>query len=177
MSGRPYPDEPAGPFPRPPRAIEDACGARIEFARVDRSDSETVSDLLAMYEAFDPADRAQGIPPQAESAIREWVDLVLSRGPDVVARHDGTIVGHATLVPEDETGAHELAIFVLDGYQGRGIGSALLATLLGAAQADGIEFVWLTVERFNRRAVALYESVGFESTGGGNFDLEMTLRL
>jgi len=30
-----------------------------------------------MYDAFDPADRAQGIPPGGEKRIREWLDAIL----------------------------------------------------------------------------------------------------
>jgi len=37
--------------------------------------------------------------------------------------------------------------------------------------------VWLTVERWNRAAVALYEDVGFERSGTESFELEMSLRL
>jgi GNAT superfamily N-acetyltransferase len=131
--------------------------------------------LVAMYVAFDPADRAQGIPPVGESAIRQWLERVT--GPDavnLVARHDGQVVGHATLVGDDE---HELAIFVLQAYQSAGIGTELLRTTLGAAAEAGIERVWLSVERWNNPAIALYQRVGFEPVDNPNFEMEMTLRL
>lgn len=176
MTGRSYPDEPVRAFPRPPASIRDADGRRIELLGVTPGDGIR-EDLVAMYLDFDPADRAQGIPPLGGEAIREWVDLVFDQGPDVIARHDDRIVGHATLVPEAGTDEYELAIFILDAYQGRGIGSRLLPILLGDAQEAGITYVWLTVERWNRPAIALYETVGFQSTRTGSFDLEMTITL
>ncbi len=95
-------------------------------------------------------------------------------------------VGHAVLVPDtDEPGSitdpadyeWELAIFVLQDYQGAGIGTELLAHLLGEASARGIDHVWLTVERWNGAAIRLYEQIGFETVGSESFDLEMSIRL
>jgi GNAT superfamily N-acetyltransferase len=184
---RVYPDEPSGPFPTPPATFEDREGRHIDLEVAERAD---LDDIVAMYVEFDPADRAQGIPPTGESAIREWLDTVLAEGPDVVARHDGAVVGHATLVaapdtperlagddadPEDD--AAELAIFVLQGHQGAGIGRRLLETTLGHGASEGFDRVWLTVERWNHAAVGLYESVGFERSGTDRFELEMAIRV
>lgn len=177
MTARSYPDEPAGEFPRPPDEMTDAEGCHIEFQAIEPTDEAILERLVAMYQAFDSSDRAQGIPPVGDAAIRDWLDLVLEDGPDVVAIHEDRVVGHATLVPERADSEYELAIFVLQDYQGRGIGTRLLRILLGTAQAADIEYVWLTVERWNRLAIGLYESVGFVSTESGSFDREMTLRL
>jgi len=133
--------------------------------------------LVEMYVAFDPADRAQGIPPATEERIRSWLPRVL--GPDcvnVVAETDDRAVGHATLVPDEEEG-YELAIFVLGPYQGAGIGTELITALLGAGIERGIERVWLTVERWNTPAQHLYRKVGFEATGSEGFELEMEIGL
>lgn len=85
------------------------------------------------------------------------------------------IAGHATLVPDDE--AYELAIFVHQEYQRAGIGTHLIRGLLGYGQAEGIQKVWLTVERWNRAAVSLYKKIGFETSNAESFELEMGLRL
>jgi len=171
---RTYPDEPAGEFPRPPRAITDRDGRTIDVIPADDADTES---LVEMYLDFDPADRAQGIPPVKEEPIREWLDTILDDDcVNVVAKHDDTVAGHATLVPDNE-GEHELAIFVLQAYQGAGIGTALVETLLGYGQAEGIDHVWLTVERWNEPAIALYEKVGFETSSAESFEVEMAIRL
>ncbi|WP_435145675.1 GNAT family N-acetyltransferase [Halobaculum sp. P14] len=175
MSDRIYPDEPAGPYPEPPVRFEDRDGRDIEV-RAYRGTDDEFEALVDMYTSFDPADRAQGIPPSREEAIRDWLDTILGDGGwNVVAWHGDDAAGHATLVPDGD--AYELAIFVLQEYQGAGIGTRVLETLLGHGAANGVEKVWLTVERWNRAAVALYKKIGFETSDTESFELEMTLRL
>ncbi|PSP54910.1 GNAT family N-acetyltransferase [Halobacteriales archaeon QS_1_67_19] len=170
-SERTYPDEPAGPFPEPPLSVTDKEGREIEIRPYADGEFEAV---VEMYADFDSADRAQGIPPATESRIREWFEDLLT-GLNVVAWHDDRAVGHATLVPDED--AYELAIFVHQDYQRAGIGSKLIRALLGHGRAEGVERVWLTVERWNHAAVNLYESVGFETHGSESFEIEMVLRL
>lgn len=169
-----FPDEPGGEFPLPPREFTDGEGRSI---RIEPATVDDAADLVAMYSDFDPADRAQGIPPVQEEAIETWLETVLVDDCiNVVARHEGTAIGHATLVPDAET-SYELAIFVLSAYQGAGIGTELVKTLLGQGQAEGIEAVWLTVERWNDPAISLYKKVGFEMAGSERFELEMSIRI
>jgi GNAT superfamily N-acetyltransferase len=173
-----YPDEAVGGFPSPPRTVEDAEGRAIELRAYDGSESDREA-LRAMYEAFDSADRAQGIPPSRPSKLRDWLDRILDEGCFNVFAWDGDeIVGHATLVPENGTESpYELAIFVLQSHQGAGIGTALIESVLGHGVDQGISQVWLTVERWNRPAVGLYEKIGFETTDAESFELEMAIRL
>jgi GNAT superfamily N-acetyltransferase len=174
-SDRTYPDEPAGPFETPPVTIVDREDREITIRPYDPSGDDREA-LVGMYEQFDPADRAQGIPPARTSRIRSWLDTILSGDClNVVAFHGEAAAGHATLVPDEE--AYELAIFVLQEYQRAGIGTRLLETLLGYGADNGVEHVWLTVERWNRAAIALYEKVGFETSDAESFELEMALRL
>lgn len=169
---RTYPDEPAGGFPTPPRELTDAEGRSIRLRRLSDRGA-----LAEMYAAFDPADRSQGLPPVRESARRRWLDRITGdTSVNVVARHDDRTVGHAVLATDDGR-EFELAVFVLGGYQGAGIGTGLLRTTFGAAAEAGIEHVWLSVERWNDAALSLYSKVGFERTGQGGIELEMTLRL
>lgn len=161
-------------FPRPPRTVTDREGRTVT---IDPADSADKADIMEMYLEFDPADRAQGIPPANEPAIESWLDTILADDClNVAAHHDGTVVGHATLVP-DNRGEHELAIFVFQPFQGAGIGTKLVETLLGLGQAEGLERVWLTVERWNDPAIALYRNVGFETSNAESFEIEMGIEL
>lgn len=131
--------------------------------------------LVPMYERFEPEDRAQGIPPLSESRIRSWLGTLLEEGLNVVARHDGAVVGHAALVPMDD-GRHELAVFVAPAYQSAGVGTALVRALLGHGRANGVDRVWLTVSRRNRIAIRLYETVGFRTLEEGReYEMERDL--
>ena len=170
-----YPDEPIDRFEPPPRAFEDGAGrtVRLERFREADADSEAVAE---MYDDFDPGDRAQGIPPTRPDDVREWLEAVLAADcVNVLALTEERVVGHAMLVPDGT--AYELAIFVLDDYQDAGIGTELLTALLGAGQSEGLERVWLTVERWNAPARTLYRKVGFEQFGSESFELKMSARL
>ena len=170
-----YPDESSGPFERPPVEFEDRDGREITIEVFDDSDDQREA-LVEMYLDFDPADRAQGIPPGRENRIRDWLDTITSGDCYNVVAWDGDdAIGHATLVPDGDD--YELAIFVLQSHQRAGIGTRLLRALLGYGASEGIEKVWLTVERWNRAAVSLYKKIGFETSDAESFELEMGIRL
>lgn len=176
MSDRIYPEAPAEAFSEPPIEFEDREGRPIEIRPYQGEEAE-LEALVEMYLEFDPADRAQGIPPGRENRIRSWLENILSDDClNVIAWDDEAVAGHATLVPAEE-GAYELAIFVLQEYQQAGIGTKLIEALLGYGRANDVEKVWLTVERWNRAAVSLYKKIGFETSDAESFELEMTLRL
>lgn len=168
-----YPDESVSGFPNPPRTVTDAEDREIEYRKA-RNDLES---LVEMYLEFSPEDRAQGIPPTNEPDIRDWLEAVMvEEGLNVIARHEGKPIGHVMLVPDSDD-TYELAIFVLQSYQGAGIGTELVRTALGQAEDSGIERIWLSVERWNKPAVSLYRKIGFESTGEDRFEKMMALRL
>ncbi|WP_281193812.1 GNAT family N-acetyltransferase [Halorubrum sp. F4] len=175
MNDRRYPETAADRFEPPPIAFVDRKDREIEIRAYDGSEGAEEA-LVSMYTAFDPSDRAQGIPPGGEPRIRTWLEAILTDDClNVIAWCDDEVAGHATLVPDDD--AYELAIFVHQTYQEAGIGTRLIRGLLGHGQAEGIEKVWLTVERWNRAAVSLYEKIGFETSNAESFELEMALRL
>jgi GNAT superfamily N-acetyltransferase len=170
---REYPDDVAGPYEAPPYEFEDREGRLIEVERHDAG----IEPLIRMYCSFDPEDRAQGIPPTNEEQIRTWLEtLVEADALNVVAWHGEDPIGHAMLVPDNDR-SFELAIFVLKEYQNAGIGTGLIEGLLGAGRENGVERVWLSVERWNEPATALYRKVGFRPTDDGSFELEMSARL
>lgn len=180
MTGPDASEEVEAGFPRPPVTFEDRDGRRIAIRTLGDGPVEPAAEreaLVEMYTTFDSADRAQGIPPTGEPAVREWVDdLLEADAVHVLAWHDEHVAGHATLVADGE-GGYELAIFVHQSHQRAGIGTQLIRCLLGEGADRGVEHVWLTVERWNQVAVNLYESVGFETTGVESFELEMAIDL
>jgi ribosomal protein S18 acetylase RimI-like enzyme len=88
----------------------------------------------------------------------------------VIAIVDGFPVGAAwyRLFPSAHPGygfvneqTPELAVAVVPSARGKGVGSALLETLLERARADGFGGLSLSVDRLNGAAIALYERHGF----------------
>ena len=145
-------------LPSPPVTTIGAKGREIDHRKMTTADRE---GLVEMYDDFDPTQRAQGTPPLGKDAIRAWLDR-LDAGENVIAVHDGRVVGHVSFVP-DGTDRHELAIFVHQDYQRAGIGTRLIRVGLGHARDRGIGYVWLTVEAWKRGAQKLYSDAGFST--------------
>lgn len=122
---------------------------------------EDFAGLVEMYDDFDPELRAQGTPPIGVEAIEDWLRDILD-GVNVVALHDGQPVGHVSFVPDD-TGRHELAIFVHQEFQRAGVGSRLMANGLGYAREQGVTYVWLSVESWKRGIQRFYSRAGFST--------------
>jgi len=154
-------------FPHPPLTFTDADGRAVTIEVYGGAPDP----LVEMYDHFSASEGAQGLPPRDEDAVREWVAGLVEDGLNVVAWHDGEAVGHAALLPYDDTA--ELVIFVRPDYQEASVGSRLIRGLLGHGQQNGVDHVWLSVERTNSIAISLYESVGFETTQEERAELEM----
>ncbi len=127
--------------------------------------------LETMYDEYDTADRAQGLPPAEEDALAAWLDSVLE-GANVLAWDDDRVVGHAGLYPV-EADRHELVIFVAGDYQGARVGSELLSQLLAAHRERGGGTVQLSVEPGNEAAISLYQHFGFEIVDETVMELSM----
>jgi L-amino acid N-acyltransferase YncA len=81
----------------------------------------------------------------------------------VVAVAGGVIVGHAMASdrpePEDprdhQAQATDIGVVVADGWQGRGVGAALMRALVGQAQARGVTTLAMDVLHANRQVLAM----------------------
>lgn len=159
----------------PPYTFVDHEGREIDV-RVygDGPVEDEYEALVRMYCEFDPTDRTLGIPPTDEERIRQWQDVIL-QGLCVLAWHGERVAGQAVLVEDGE--CWELAIFLHQDYHGAGIGTRLTEVLLSYGREQGVEDVWLLVERDNRPAINLYNDVGFAVTDDRGYDIEMALTM
>jgi RimJ/RimL family protein N-acetyltransferase len=106
--------------------------------------------------------------PPIEST-RAFVRNNIARGrPQLVAAEDGRVVGWCDVSPHDRPTMQHCGVLgmgLLPAWRGRGLGRRLLEAALAAARAAGFSRVELTVRDDNARAVALYNSAGFEVEG------------
>jgi L-amino acid N-acyltransferase YncA len=87
----------------------------------------------------------------------------------LVATRDGTVVGWAALSPVSDRcvygGVAEGSVYVGESDRGRGVGLALLRTLVESAEAVGIWTIQAGIFPENVASVRLHESVGFRVVG------------
>jgi GNAT superfamily N-acetyltransferase len=90
----------------------------------------------------------------------------------------GRAVGVARFVREPGTSTAEIAFAVVDEWQGRGIGRALVAELASLARREGIERVRASVVAGNDAAVALVRGLGTvvsSTVEGGTLEILVAL--
>ncbi len=71
-------------------------------------------------------------------------------------------IGVARYVKESTSGDAEFAIVLGDAWQGRGVGTKLLASLLVAAKADGVRRLFGMAQSENIGMLALGRKLGFK---------------
>lgn len=81
-----------------------------------------------------------------------------------VAEQEGKLVAYSVLSSGAGEG-HVLNCCVAPTHQGRGIGRELMQRMMADAKAFGIATLFLEVRPSNRRAIDLYEHLGFEVIG------------
>lgn len=95
----------------------------------------------------------------------------------VALEGNGQPVGVARFVRLAEDGRAEAAVAVVDDWQGRGVGSALLERLSERARQEGIHHFTALVQAENQRAVAALSALGPTSRAmrGGVVELDIEL--
>lgn len=108
----------------------------------------------------------------------------LKRGTTFVAEVDGTIAGTVATRASEVTGVAALiAMWVDPRYRRRGVGDALVKTVIEWTTGQGYDSVFLWVTAVNANAERLYARNGFVRTGAsqdvrpGELEYEMSKRL
>lgn len=132
--------------------------------------------LSAMYEDLDAHSETLGLPPTTTEQREQWLDHLIGAGLNLVALDDGNVVGHVAAVPAEEDES-QLVVFVHQKYQNRGIGTELLKQLVAYADNKDVEAITLTVALNNRRAITVYDNMGFDVIERMQGELAMRLPL
>ncbi|SDQ22413.1 GNAT family N-acetyltransferase [Natronobacterium texcoconense] len=130
--------------------------------------------LVSMYVDYPEAHRSMGIPPVTRDRIEGWLERLIDRGYNVVAVHEGSVVGHAAYSPCSSL-EPQFIVFVDPADHERGIGSELCRHVIAYAADDGREALVLDVDAANERAVHVYRRMGFETVDRAGNDLRMRL--
>ena len=99
----------------------------------------------------------------------KWIDEHSGAHPAIVAVEDGAIAGYGSLSPYKERPAYrtsvEDSVYVHRGWQGKGVGRLLLASLVGLAADHGFHAIFARIVGGHDASIALHEKCGFETIG------------
>ncbi|MBI3945733.1 MAG: GNAT family N-acetyltransferase [Armatimonadetes bacterium] len=148
-------------FPPVPAALKD--GRVVVIRHIAGEDADAFADF---YEAIPRAD-VRFYCPHPLTRERAAEEAAAADHPfrvRLVAVDDGGVIaGCAHYGWRDaESPAGGFGICCRRGYQGCGLGRALMTRILEIAREVGPPLMYLTVQKTNARAVALYQSMGFE---------------
>jgi L-amino acid N-acyltransferase YncA len=106
-----------------------------------------------------------------ETATPGWADWDAAhlRGHRLVADELGDVVGFAALAPVSSRcvyeGVAEESVYVAERARGRGVGRALLESLVDGSERDGIWTLQAGIFPENRASLALHHACGFRTVG------------
>jgi len=86
----------------------------------------------------------------------------------MVAEVEGKVIASSSVAKRRfscESHVGDLGILIKSGYRDIGIGTEMMKTLIDQARRMGLKILTLTVFATNKRAIHVYEKVGFKETG------------
>jgi len=100
---------------------------------------------------------------------KQWFSDHGSKNPIIVAEKDGNVVGWASLSKWSDRCAYsntaEISLYVLEKFQGRGIGRRLIEEIVKEGEKAGLHSVIARITGDNEVSVHLHKSVGFFHIG------------
>jgi phosphinothricin acetyltransferase len=133
------------------------------------ADAERVAAIFAHYVTSSVA-TFEEVAPTAGQWRQRLADRAARNLPFVVAEADGSVCGYAYASPWRPKPAYrytvEDSVFLAPGRTGRGIGSALLGTLLaGCAAAGARQVIAVIADTGSDASAALHRRFGFTQAG------------
>lgn len=136
---------------------------------IRHSKREDIDFVRAIYSGKDAVAGTLQLPFVAEHVWQERLEKPAPGVNSLVAEAEGKVLGHIALcVNQNRRRSHSayIGMGVLDGYSGKGIGSALVAAVIEMADKWlNLSRLELTVFKDNSRAKRLYEKSGFVIEG------------
>jgi RimJ/RimL family protein N-acetyltransferase len=145
-------------------SVELKDGRTVLVRGIDEDDKEK---LVQMYASLSSETLRWGMPPYTREAVERWLsnlsDLIL-----IVAVDGDKIVGHSHIrkFPHARRrGTGDLVIYIHQNFHNVGLGTEMLRRLLKLAKEQGLHRIGLSVIGDNKRAIHVYEKVGFKIEG------------
>lgn len=168
--------------PQPPERVTLKDGREVDIRPIEPTDAETLEEGLE--ELSDESRYRRFLSPKRgfSRSELEYLTTVDHRAHEALVAHEpGTDhgLGVARFVKDPlKPDRAEVAIVVVDDWQGRGLGGALLHRLTDRAHEEGVRRFTASVLESNHDVVALLRTVGpveARHPGGGVADLEIEI--
>ncbi len=153
-----------------PRATVPKMDQRTDTVSIRPAERRDAAGIRRIYNHYVTASTAlfDMVPRTLDEQV-QWIDEHSGGHPAVVAQLHDEIVGFGSLSVFRSRPAYattvEDSVYLLDGHQGRGIGTRLLAELLRMAQAHGFHAVIARITGENEASIRLHAACGFELVG------------
>ncbi|HYZ74077.1 MAG TPA: GNAT family N-acetyltransferase [Chthoniobacterales bacterium] len=131
--------------------------------------SDDLEAMLAIYnDAIVNTTAVYDYQPRATDAQRQWFEIKQAqRLPVLVAVENATIIGFGSFGPFRPWPAYqytvENSLYVDSAFRRKGAGTALLASLVTAAQTAGYHTMVAGIDAANEASLALHRKAGFEA--------------
>ena len=141
----------------------------VEVSPTAETDLDAITDLYARH-VRDSLATFEEVPPTVDEMYRRWRSLTAGDLPYLSARLDGDLVGYAYAGPYRTRSGYrfsvEDSIYIKPGYMGRGVGRALLGTLIESCARTGYrQMIAVIGDRNNKASIGLHRFHGFEQVG------------
>lgn len=155
-----------------PLQVQDHLGRTVILRSAEISDAEALVKYMKITSAETPflireADEFHMTMEQEETFIRSCIDS--AKDLMLIATINGEHAGNCSLMSVGTYKRYrhrcEIAIALYQKYCGTGIGTIMLETVLSVAKELGYEQAELEVIEGNKRAVKLYQKLGFRPFG------------
>ncbi|MHC4120065.1 MAG: GNAT family N-acetyltransferase [Planctomycetota bacterium] len=143
----------------------EADDARVLADLGARTFSDSYSCTLSAEDLDDYVNRAFSREQMLEDIANPEVLLFLANASDTICAYAKLQPTPARKCVRGVKPIELLRLYALDGWKGRGIGTALLDVALGAAREKGYETCWLKVWDQNTRAIEFYANKRFAIVG------------
>jgi RimJ/RimL family protein N-acetyltransferase len=153
----------------------------VEVRPLERRDREWLADAISRLSAQTRYLRFANAKPRMSARELDFLVDVGRRehrallAIDPATGHGVSVVRYVQL--RAEPGVAEIAATVADDWQGRGLGSAMVALLIEQARNDGFSALRASVLATNQRSIAMLLRSGFAPRRGGGVLREYELVL
>jgi acetyltransferase len=171
MAIHPYPGELEEPI-----ALRD--GTRIELRPMRPEDAEREQAFFAALSEHSRYQRfMQHLASLTPRMLARFTQLDYDRELALVALHGGRFIAVGRYAANPDGRTAEFALTVLDAFQGKGLGQALLERLCRAAKAAGYRALYGQILHANHAMLELAAHLGFEAQAAEGGDVTVVRQL